>query len=140
MYAIPSRSSRASASCRTSSSALMERNHGHASSPRGIQRSPDLRAVLGLAPHRIALLDAEGVVERLEVHQRPDGTEDPGRVGIDRELLAKRVLADVGAPHLREREEEALLGREPVDELALLAGERALERFVGDAGAAEVGD
>src|SRR5207249_5596626 len=50
------------------------------------------------------------------------------------------VLAHVGAPHLRPREEEALLGREPVDELALLAGKRALERLVGEARAAEVGD
>src|SRR5712692_11363303 len=92
---------------------LIHRNRGDP------ERSPDPGAVLRSAPHRIAFLDAEGVVERLEVHQGADGAEDPGRVGIDRELLAKRVLADVGAPHLREREEEALLGREPVDELAL---------------------
>src|SRR6266850_3960072 len=47
-----------------------------------IQSSPDLRAVLGFAPHRIAFRDAEGVVERLEVHQRPDGAEASGRVRI----------------------------------------------------------
>src|SRR6267154_5352583 len=102
--------------------------------------SPDLRAVLGLAPHRIAFLDAEGVVERLEVYQRADGAEVPGRVGIDGDLLAQRVLADVGAPHLRPREEEALLGGEAVDELLLLAGQGALERFQGEARAAQVGD
>src|SRR5260221_6506070 len=105
-----------------------------------IQTSPDLRAVLGLAPHRVPFLDAEGVVERLEVHQRADGADGAGRVGIGGKLLAQGILAHVGAPHLRPREEEALLGREPVDELFLLAGDRALERFVGEARAAEIGD
>src|SRR5882672_343074 len=34
-----------------------------------IPTSPDLRAVLGSAPHRVAFPDAESVVERLQVHQ-----------------------------------------------------------------------
>src|SRR5258706_8666502 len=98
-----------------------------------IQSSPDLRAVLGFAPHRIAFLDAEAVVERLQVYQRADGAEVPGRAGSDGDLLAQRVLADVGAQHLRPREEDALLGREPVDERLRLAGQGALERFQREA-------
>src|SRR6267378_1230607 len=107
---------------------------------RGSARSPNPGAVLRSTPHRIAFPDAEGVVERLEVHQRPDGADRPGRMGIDDDPLTKLVLADVRAPHLRPREEEALLGREPVDELPLLAGERALQGLEGEARAAEVGD
>src|SRR5260221_10067252 len=76
-----------------------------------IPTSPDLRAVLGLAPHRIAFLDAEGVVERLEVHQRADGADGAGRVGIRGQPLAQGRIAHVGAPHLRPRQEEGQLRR-----------------------------
>ena len=53
--------------------------------------SPDPGAVLGLAPHRIAFPDAEGVVERLQVHQRPDGAEHAFR-GVYREITPPERL------------------------------------------------
>src|SRR6478609_11762890 len=92
---------------------------------------PNLRPVLGLHPHRVAFLDAEGVVELLQVHQRAEGTEATRRMRVDRDEALGLAVAHVGAPHLRPGDEEALLRREAVDQLALLALQRTLEGLIG---------
>ena len=92
--------------------------------------SPNLGSVRRLPPHRVAFLDAEHVVEGREVPQGTKGAEIARRMRIGGDLLPQRVLANVGAPDLRPRDEEALYRRQTIDELALLADERTLQCLV----------
>src|SRR5690349_20744749 len=99
--------------------------------------SPDLRPVFRRHPHRVACLDAKGVVEFLQVLQRGVRADRTRRMGVDGGETLGLVLTGAVAPHLRPREEEALLRRQAVDELAFLALQRALEGLIGEADTAE---
>lgn len=70
--------------------------------PNPLASSPNPRAQFGGAIHGRAELDAEGVVEFLHIHMRPDGAELAGGMGIGGDepagLLLMHVHAHVSDP------------------------------------------
>src|SRR5689334_16750162 len=101
--------------------------------------SPDLRAQINRAVHRVAKFDVERLVKLLHVHVGADGAELARRMWINRKPALQFILPPVRAPDLCERQEEPLFRGESIDGLPLrgVFCKRTLERFVSDAGAAK---
>src|SRR5213079_2148666 len=95
-----------------------------------ISTLPNRAALRGLPHHRLPFLAAEGLVELGHVLHRPVHAERPLRVRVGLDAADLFLRRHVLAPHLRETEEETLLGREAVEGLARFALERLLVRAI----------
>src|ERR1043166_2964485 len=102
--------------------------------------SPDRAALRFLVDHLVALLAAERLLERRHVLHGAVHAERALRMRVGEGAAGLLFGRHVLGPHLREAEEETLLGREAVDRLALLALERLLVSGQRQRGAAEVRD
>src|SRR5256885_15617360 len=76
---------------------------------------PDRRLETIRPHHRVASLASESVLKFGEVRQRSHATPAGRGVWVHDDLLAHVLVGGLGAPDLREREEEALLRGEAVD-------------------------
>src|SRR5690349_18493078 len=76
---------------------------------------PDADAIGGSEVQLLVRLDAKRLVPGVHVADdvRPDRAR---RVRVGEQLLAKRGLAAVAAPHLRPPEIKALVRRQPIDD------------------------
>src|SRR5690349_1511279 len=94
----------------------------------GSKTSPDSAALPLLAHHLRAVRAAERLLERRHVRDRAVHAERPLRVRVGQRAARRFLGRHVLAPHLRETEEETLLGGEAVDRFARLALQRVLVR------------
>src|SRR5581483_9079704 len=88
------------------------------------RHSPDANAVLGFDVVGVAFLDAEGRIPGVDIAQRREGADLPGRVRIGHELLAQSAIAHHRPPHLPPSEEDALVAGEAVEDRRRLAMQR----------------
>src|SRR3954454_10598494 len=102
------------------------------------KRSPDRTPLRGFADHLVAVGAVVGLPELGHVLHGAVHAERALRVRVGERAAGRFLRRHVLAPHLREAEEEALLGGESVDGLALLALQRLLVRAQRDRRAAEV--
>src|SRR3546814_8909310 len=92
--------------------------------------TPDANALFGRQVERVAFLDVERLVPRIEVahRQRPVHAR---RVAVGRNLLAQRRVARLRRPGLGISNEETLVAREAVDYRRLLAAQRRAIGVIG---------
>src|SRR5690606_14621027 len=81
---------------------------------------PDADPVFRRDPPRIRRGDVERVIPGVDVAQRRERADVARRMRAVDQLLAQRIVAPQGAPHLRPAHEEALLAGEAVDHRRLL--------------------
>src|SRR5689334_10846410 len=109
--------------------------------PAGARPLPDVRLQAVGAHHVVPGLAPPGPRELRQVRERAVDSPPGWRMGIGGGARAGFLGSDLLAPEVRPREEEALLGGEPVDQRRpRLPRHRALHGFVGDLDAAQVGD
>src|SRR5207244_9345987 len=91
---------------------------------------PDGDALFRWPIHLVAFLEREGLVERVEVRQRPVRAEFVRRMRIRFEVDDLLLFARLVAPALRVAQKEAFVTGHPVDDGSLLAAKRQPIRLV----------